>query len=171
MRRALGFNGPHSGNHGSGHGHGRPVPQQRPEQARARHRFIGDGDVPVVVLNRAEPDPTAALKARIAELEAALEAERASHGGTRRNLHDAQLAAQALQTRLTHQGLAHDDVVAAERQGRERAEAALLEANATIRSLSAELAAAKARRKAAEGSRAKEVEPQPVKWWLPNYRG
>lgn len=165
MRRALGLNGP------NGSAHGRPVPQQRPEQARARHRFVADGDVPVVVLNRADPDPTAALKSRITELEAALEAERAAHGGTRRNLHETQLAAQALKTRLTHQDLAHTDAVAAERQARERADAALLEANATIKSLLAEQAEAKARRKAPGSAGEKDAEPQPVKWWLPNYKG
>jgi len=83
MRRALGLQGP-----------GRPVQQQRPDQARARHKFVQDGGVPVVVLNRSE-DPTTPFKARISELEASLEAEKAAHAATRRILHEAQLSAQA----------------------------------------------------------------------------
>lgn len=154
MRRALGLNGP-----------SRPVQQQRPEQARGRHRFVQDGGVPVVVLNRSENDPAGALKARVAELEAALEAERTAHAVTKRAWQEAQSAAQALQTRLAHAELAHRDALEVERQTRETVEAALREARAA-----AERAAAKApRRKPAETAQA-EREPQPVKWWLPNYK-
>ena len=70
MRRALGLQGP-----------SRQPPQQRADQVRPRHRFVQDGGVPVVVLNsRNDHDPTAVFKARVAELEAALEAERTAHG-------------------------------------------------------------------------------------------
>jgi hypothetical protein len=154
MRRALGLQGP-----------GRSAPQQqRPEQARARHRFVQDGGVPVVMLNRSD-DPAAPFKARISELEAALEAERAAHGGTKRTLQEVQAAAQALQTRLTHADLAHGDAIAAERQAREAAEVARQQA--VSRAMPAPPAQAKpARRKAAPTV---EPEAQPVKWWLPNY--
>ena len=40
MREALGLRGQPVGR----------TPQQRPEQARQRHRFVRDGEVPVVVL-------------------------------------------------------------------------------------------------------------------------
>ena len=153
MRRALGLNGP-----------GRPAPQQRPDQARARHKFVQDGGVPVVVLNRAE-DPTTPLKARISELEASLESERAAHAATRRTLQEAQLAAQALQTRLAHAELAHSDFLAAERQARETAEAARQQAVQRLATTQAK----QARRKAAPAPAA-EREAQPVKWWLPNYK-
>ena len=148
MRRALGLNGP-----------GRPVTQQRPEQARARHRFVQDGGVPVVVVNRSD-DATAPFKARIGELEAALDQERATHANTRKALHDAQLAAQALQTRLAHAELASRDVIEAERQARQSVEAARREAEARA----AELEAKQARRK-----QPAPAQPEPVKWWLPNY--
>ena len=151
MRRALGLNGP-----------GRPAPQQRPDQARARHKFVQDGGVPVVVVNRSE-DPTTPLKARIAELEASLESERAAHAATRRNLQESQLAAQALQTRLTHAELAHSDFLAAERQAREAAEAARQQAVQRLAATQAK----QVRRKAAPTA---ELEAQPVKWWLPNYK-
>src|SRR5689334_3023073 len=52
IRRALGLktNGTH---------------QQRPEQARQRHRFVSDGAVPVVVLNRGEGEGGGGLKERV----------------------------------------------------------------------------------------------------------
>jgi hypothetical protein len=152
MRRALGLQGP-----------GRSAPQQqRPEQARARHRFVQDGGVPVVMLNRSD-DPTTPFKARVSELEAALEAERAAHGGTKRALQETQAAAQALQTRLMHAELSHDDALAAERQAREAAEVARQQAlSRTVPAPQAK----PARRKAAPSV---EREAQPVKWWLPNY--
>ena len=157
MRRALGLQGP-----------GRPVAQQRPEQARARHRFVQDGGVPVVVLNRGD-DATAPFKARIAELEGLLEAERAAHAATRKFLQDAQAAAQALQTRLIHSDLAHNDTVAAERQAREAAEAARQQAAARLAAVTA-AQQAKALRRKAEASLPAERDAQPVKWWLPNYK-
>ena len=148
MRRALGLSGP-----------GRSVPQQRPEQARARHRFVQDGGVPVVVVNRGE-DAMAPFKARIGELEAALDQERAAHAATRKALHDAQLAGQALQTRLAHAELSSRDVIEAERQARQSVEAARQQAETRA----AELEAKQARRKPEAPA-----EPEPVKWWLPTY--
>jgi len=154
MRRALGLQGP-----------GRSAPQQqRPEQARARHRFVQDGGVPVVVLNRSD-DPTAPFKTRISELEAALEGERAAHGGTKRALGEAQAASQALQTRLMHAELAHGDALASERQAREAVEAARQRAEARLASAPPP-APKPARRKA---TLPVEREAQPVKWWLPTY--
>ncbi len=145
---------------------GRAAPQQqRPEQARARHRFVQDGGVPVVVLNRSD-DPTAPFKARVSELEAALEAERAAHSGTKRSLQEAQAASQALQTRLMHAELAHRDTLAAERQAREAAEAARQQAEARPARVPPPAAAKPVRRKVAPPV---EQEAQPVKWWLPNY--
>src|SRR5689334_24707059 len=80
IRRALGLksNGTH---------------QQRPEQARQRHRFVSDGAVPVVVLNRTERE-SSGLKERLEAAEAALETERAAHAATKRALQEAQSQAQ-----------------------------------------------------------------------------
>ena len=154
MRRALGLGGST-----------RPVQQQRPDQARARHRFVQDGGVPVVVLNRSDIDPTGPLKARIGELEAALEAERAAHGATKRVLHDAQGAQQALQTRLTHSELAHREVLAAEAAARQAAEAQVQSVKAAMPPKTL-----KARKPAVRTQAPHGQEPQPVKWWLPGYR-
>ena len=172
MRRALGLQGP-----------SRAAPQQRADQARPRHRFVQDGGVPVVVLNsRSDNDPTAVFKARVAELEAALEAERSAHGATRRTLHEAQVSVQALQTRLAHAEFAHGEALAAERRARREAEESLQaqlipqieQPVAPPMATSALGGASKAKkviRKAPRTPRVSKVaEPQPVKWWLPNFR-
>lgn len=153
MRRALGLQGT---------GRSAPV-QQRPDQARARHRFVQDGGVPVTVVNRADADATAPFKARIGELEAALDTERSAHAATKRALAEAQAAAHAAQTRLTHAELSQRDVLEAERHARDAAEAAQQQV-ASLRA--AQAAAAKPVRKA----QPIEQEPQPVKWWLPNHK-
>lgn len=154
MRRALGLGGP-----------ARPVQQQRPDQARARHRFVQDGGVPVVVLNRSDIDPTGPLKARIAELEAALEAERTAHGALKRLLGDAQTAQQALQTRLTHTELAHREAMEAEVGARQAAETQVLSARAAV-----PVKASQPRKPAVRTQAPQGQEPQPIKWWLPGYR-
>ncbi len=171
MRRALGLQGP-----------SRQPLQQRADQARPRHRFVQDGGVPVVVLNgRSDHDPTAVFKARVAELEAALEAERTAHGATRRSLQEAQAALQALQTRLVHAELAHNEALAAERTARRAAEESLEAHLATPEQAAAPPVAAlsptvlaKPKRAARKASRTPRVpkakEPQPVKWWLPGFR-
>ena len=172
MRRALGLQGA-----------SRQPPQQRADQVRPRHRFVQDGGVPVVVLNsRGDNDPTAVFKARIAELEAALEAERVAHGATRRSLHEAQAAVQAQQTRLAHAELAHSEALAAERNARQAAEESLQARLVVPEQAASPLVAAPplpvaakpkvAARKVPRVPRAsKGKEPQPVKWWLPSFRG
>ena len=171
MRRALGLQGST-----------RQPQQQRADQVRPRHRFVQDGGVPVVVLNsRGDNDPTAVFKARVAELEAALEAERTAHGATRRLLHEAQAAVQAQQTRLAHAEFAHNEALTAERNARQTAEESLQARLAMAEQLLplpvAALPlppAAKPKPVARKMPRAPRVtqakEPQPVKWWLPNFR-
>ena len=172
MRRALGLQGP-----------SRAAPQQRADQARPRHRFVQDGGVPVVVLNsRSDNDPTAVFKARVAELDAALETERNAHGATRRALQEAQASVQALQTRLAHAEFAHGEALAVERRARKDAEDSLqarlapeAEQPATFPVAAPALAGSgtpkKAMRKAPRMPRVPKVaEPQPVKWWLPTFR-
>ena len=120
------------------------------------------------MLNRAD-DLTAPLKSRIAELETLLEAERIAHSATKKALHDTQLAGQALQTRLIHADLAHNDALAMERQAREAAEAARQQAAARLAATAAAQQAKQTRRKS-EANSLVEPEAQPVKWWLPNYK-
>jgi hypothetical protein len=118
MRRALGL----------GSGSGQHTPQQRPEQARARHRFVQDGGVPVVMLNaKAEPE-TAALREKITTLEGALENERHQNEQLRRQMKEHAEQVTALQTRLAHNELAHRDALEQERHLRMMAQEALQEA-------------------------------------------
>lgn len=172
MRRALGLQGP-----------SRQAPQQRADQARPRHRFVQDGGVPVVVLNsRSDSDPTAPFKARAAELDAALDAERAAHGTTRRTLQEALSNIQALQTRMAHAELAHEEALALERRARKEAEDSLQAhiAAEAVQPATPSLTTAptpvvaranQTARKAPKVPRAaKMTEPQPVKWWLPSFR-
>ena len=168
MRRALGLQGA-----------SRAAPQQRADQARPRHRFVQDGGVPVVVLSsRSDHDPSVALKARVAELEALLESERNAHGVTKRMMHEAQASGQALQTRLAHTEFAHGEAIAVERRARKEAEDSLqahlaqaAEVPTAVATASSISSPKKAVRKAQRLPRPTKVtEPQPVKWWLPNFR-
>ncbi len=140
VRRALGLKSSGSS----------PTHQQRPEQARARHRFVADGAVPVVMLNRTDGE-TSGLKERLSAAEHALENERGAHANTRRALQEATQANQSMQTRLGHNELSSGEVLRTEREGRRVAEAALAELRAALQAetarvsaLEAALAAAKA---------------------------
>lgn len=185
MRRALGLNTK-----------GAPqTVQQRPEQARARHRFVQDGGVPVTVLNH-RTDDSAALKERVAELQATLEAERAAHAGTRRQVSELQAANQALQTRLVHAELAHAEALQVERQARIAAQAAAAlvpqprrpgrpRLDGSVRAEPADGAMDSAapdgdatepdgdepsRPKRGRPRSALPKEPKPVRWWTPSFR-
>ena len=169
VRRALGLK-----TGGPQHQH-----QQRPEQARQRHKFITDGAVPVVMLNRADSE-TVALRERIAALETTLENERAAHAGTRRALHDLQAAHQTLQTQARHHDMAQADSLKAALDGRRAAEDAV----AALRAELAQERSAAQERKAPESAPASVIsrvrtarvatgpakEPKPVRWWTPSYR-
>lgn len=134
--------------------------QQRPEQARARHRFVADGAVPVVMLNRTDGE-TSGLKERLSAAEHALENERGAHANTRRALQEANQANQSLQTRFGHNELSNGEVLRSEREGRRVAEAALIELRASLqaetdraKALETALAAAKAAEKKLADNRA-----------------
>ena len=102
-----------------------PTHQQRPEQARQRHRFVTDGSVPVVMLNRSDSE-SGGLKDRLSSTSHALESERAAHAATKRLLQEAQQARQALQTRIGHMEMSHHEILRAEQDARRQAEEALV---------------------------------------------
>jgi hypothetical protein len=185
MRQALGLHGDQS--------HERPSPRRAP--LRGPHRFVKDGEVPVIVLSPSrEHGPVGPAPVnRIATAEAALRAELATREQAERSLRETQATLQQIQTKLAHADLEHREALVAERRGREQAEAALAEAIVACEAVearlsemeAAQLRAVKAeprpepaepnqpsqvepRRKAA-GSLV-ELEPQPVKWWLPSYK-
>ncbi|MBN9560505.1 MAG: hypothetical protein J0H14_07210 [Alphaproteobacteria bacterium] len=182
MRQALGLRGDQSNE--------RLTPRREP--LRGPHRFVKDGEVPVEVLSPSRehgPGGPAPVN-RIAAAEAALRSERVARERAERSLRETQATLQHVQTKLAHADLAHGEALAAERRGREQAEAALAEAIVAREALElrlAEMVAAsppqpesppeaakssqptlvKPRRKATNPA---EREPQPVKWWLPSYK-
>jgi hypothetical protein len=97
---------------------------QRHDQDRRARRFVRDGEVPVVVLNRArEVGGTQAVPTnRLALAENALRSERAARERAERALHEAQANIQHLQTQIGHATLAHAEILSAEREARELAE-------------------------------------------------
>ena len=171
MRRALGLNT-------TGKSGPPVVHQQRADQARARHRFVQDGGVPVTVLNH-RTDEVAALKERLTEVQAALEAERAAHGVTRRLVTEHQAASQALQTRLAHADLAHRESLQQERLALVAAQEALAAAQQARRPRAIQvvepdpapettpLAAPRLR---GRPRTAPPKEAKPVRWWTPSFR-
>lgn len=153
MRQALGLRGA-AGT--AGH-----APQQRADQARARHKFVQDGGVPVVMLNRGgDQDALGTARARIAELEHQLETERAAHNATRRSLNEAQVIVQGLQTRIAHAELAHHDALAASTRALEAAQAKSAAPDPVHSPV-------RAPRKPAIDRMPKEQKP--VRWWTPSY--
>lgn len=186
MRLALGLRGPASS---AGH-----APQQRADQARARHKFVQDGGVPVVMLNRGhDQDALAQLKSRMADVERQLEHERTAHAATRRQMQEAQAALQHEKTRFVHAELAHADALIAATGALDAAIAARSEDAATAaQALEAALAARRPARLALPTTEAdpkpKRGRPprkpaidrspierpgtieRPVRWWTPSYR-
>ncbi|GAC1484625.1 MAG: hypothetical protein NVS2B11_10320 [Acetobacteraceae bacterium] len=170
IRRALGLGGATT------------THQQRPEQARQRHRFVADGAVPVVMLNRTDSEASS-LKEKLGALDVQLETERAAHASTRRALQEAQAACQALQTRLAHTQIAHGEALASEREARRLADEALAEARANLAAAAASAAPlaamqakpAKPKREYRASAATRELkpatrEPKPVRWWTTSYR-
>lgn len=151
VRRALGLKSSGSS----------PTHQQRPEQARARHRFVADGAVPVVMLNRTDSE-TSGLKERLSAAEHALENERGAHANTRRALQEANQASQSMQTRFGHNELSNGEVLRSEREGRRVAEAALIELRAALQTETARVKALEAALAAAKVSEHKVAEQHHV---------
>lgn len=149
--------------------------QQRPEQARQRHRFVADGAVPVVMLNRSDNE-SGGLKEKLAAMESALDAERAAHAATRRSLQDTHAANQAMQTRLAHAELAHNEALTTERNARHAAEEALSALQAVPQEEQPQPTPEPKRRgrKPAIAGIPKLPRParveKPVRWWTPSYR-
>lgn len=158
--------------------------QHRLEPARSRHRFVRDGEVPVVVRGARASD--AAPSEASAAVQAALVVEQATRIVAERSLAEALAVVRSLRTTLAHAELAHGEALAAERQARERAEMRLRDTVAACETAGrragelgtgqvGEAPAPRARtgkatsaqpRTAAAGPR----DPQPVKWWLPSHK-
>jgi len=145
MRRALGLSdqGSHAESPPDPRGGGGQM--QRHDQDRRARRFVRDGEVPVVVLNRArdvggtQTVPTN----RLALAENALRGERAARERAERALHEAQANIQHLQTQIGHATLAHAEALSVEREARELAERRLSEMTAARDAAESRLAEAR----------------------------
>ena len=158
--------------------------QHRLAPARSRHRFVRDGEVPVVVRGACASD--AAPSEASAAVQAALIVEQAARLAAERSLADALAVVRSLRTTLAHAELAHGEALAAERQARERAEMRLREMVAACETAgrragelgTAQVSEAPAPRartgKAAStqprAATARPRDPQPVRWWLPSHK-
>ena len=177
MRRALGLDRPLAAPSAQP-AQQRPA-QLRPEQARARHRFVQDGEVPVVVVN-GQGASGAAPNGQAAGTRAKLLAERQARADAERALAEAQATVRSLQAKLAHVELAHAEALAAERRAREASETALRHATAAREAAerrlreAAPVPAADAPTAEPTSKRARAAkparEPEPVKWWLPSYK-
>jgi hypothetical protein len=181
MRQALGIGG--------------HAPDQRPQQRdtdRRPHRFVKDGEVPVVFLTTSRDRGTSTPVNRVAAAEGALKVERAAREQAERSLNEALTVAQQLRTKLGHADLAHQEALAAERLRREQAERAVQDANAARELLEVQLSEMRARADRAgspdivpssgpsapaslvqrprKASSAVPSGSRPVQWWLPGYQ-
>jgi hypothetical protein len=166
VRRALGLDAPNRPSRANTPAAGKPF-----SPGRHRHRFVNDGEVPVVRV-QSRPDQPATNRPDPAA--AALQDERAARERAERSLLAAQGTIRELQTKLAHVTLARDEAVAALQQTQEQL--------ATVRAqLPAEPPAAtppvrrrgrppKSAAAAKPAAKPRQRAPKPVKWWIKGWR-
>ncbi len=164
MRRALDV--------GAHEGRGRPDQAHGPRPMR---QFAQDGDVPVVRL-QGRKDP--GVQAASARLEEVLQSERAAREHADAALKHANATIQALQTKIAHAELSHQEALAAQARG---FESRLAEQEAARPEPTPELEPRREPRPEprSEPRRAKQPaasvedaggEAEPVEWWVPGWR-
>ena len=149
-----------------------PDPKQRPEQRRPasmhrapepgpsnrRHRFVQDGDVPVVLRHSPMSPAGYATRSpkpvnRVEAAEAAANAAQLARAKAERHLEEARRVVHDLRTRLGHAELARDEALAAARRYEERlvaAESARAETERARQAAEPALATERSAREAAE---------------------
>lgn len=142
--------------------------------AAPRHRYVRDGEVPVVhaALGRTAPRPDAALhqdRAVLDTLRQELDRERAAHETTERSLHDTRATLVNTQTRLAHVEMDLQAAKDAFLELTERAAQEVKAAQEAIEPPSPQTACVAAvptliRRKPRAETSVRT--PQPVKWWV-----
>jgi hypothetical protein len=128
-----------------------------PAAHRGRHRFVQDGEVPVVVVNPRHHPPEED-RAALAELERALACERDARQAAEKALRQAAETIRRLQTRLAH----------AEIAGREAATA--VPAPAAAEAPKAQEANPPKGRQRPRRRSPEPVEDKPVEWWKPGWK-
>jgi hypothetical protein len=167
MRRALGLDGKAAAP--------RPTAPRAPDMppARHRHRFVSDGEVPVVVMPSRTDQPVgsradAAAAALQAEREARQQAERALNAA-QATIRDLQGKVAQLQTTLAHLTLARDETAAALQQAQEQ-----LAVQAAAPPPAAPAVRRRGRPPKARPDNAVAVAraqtAKPVKWWVKGWR-
>lgn len=183
MRRALGLDSRVPANrppapHPSA---ARPLESHAP--ARHRHRFVHDGEVPVVVVHPRSDQP---LSPRPDRSTAQIGEERAARERAERDLSAARARIRDLETQLVHVSLARDEAVSALRQTQDRLAAALVPAPApqpaAPTGAEGEPVAQKVTRRRGRPPKVRTDRPvpadaaprgkaqQPVKWWVKGWR-
>lgn len=139
----------------------RPSSAISPSQARpaGRHRFVQDGEVPVVVVNprqqRSEEDNGA-----LAALEGNLAREREARQAAEKALEQATATIRQLQTRLAH----------AEMARHEAAPVAAVAAAAPEPEAPAPARPAPRQRRPVKAMPKSQAEDEPIEWWKPGWK-
>lgn len=136
---------------------------------RGRHRFVQDGDIPVVVVNRRPRQATDGLPP-IAALEQALGAEREARAAAERALQQAQEKISQLQMRLAHAESSQDELRAIQAALQEKLAAVPEPIPAPVVPQRRPKAAKAAQDDANEAVPAVDVEAEAVEWWRPGWR-
>lgn len=137
---------------------GRQQPQSfgnRPAQSSPsspRRRFVRDGEVAMTVVNPATSDDTAVQSPRdkLMGLQDALAAEQTAHARTKRALHEAHVAMQAIETKHAHEAIAQAEAVRQEQATRAQLEAGHLQLQTKLQETEAQLQETAARLQQAE---------------------
>jgi hypothetical protein len=125
-----------------------------------RHRFVQDGEVPVVVVNPRQQRPETE-QAALNALEGSLARERATRQAADTALEQARVTIHQLQTRLAHAEMAQREAAPASTPAPAAPMPAVAQASAPKR------ARARPRGPAKAGSRA---EDKPIEWWKPGWK-
>ncbi len=123
-------------------------------------QFAQDGDVPVVRL-QGRKDP--GVQAASARLEEVLQAERAAREQADAALKQANAAIQALQTKIAHAEIAHQEALAAQARGYESR-------LAEMEVVAKREPEPRRSRQAASPADGESAEAEPVEWWVPGWR-
>lgn len=169
MRRALGLDGRMTPT--------RALPARAPDATaptRHRHRFVSDGDVPVVVLNPRADVPGAPrpdVAAIQSERDARQRAEQAL-AGAQATIRELQGKLAQVQTTLAHVTLARDEAVAALQRAQEEATASRATAPAMPETPPTVRRRGRPPKQRTEKPTAKPREraQKPVKWWVKGWR-
>ncbi len=144
---------------------------------RGRHRFVQDGEVPVVVVNQRHRGPEES-RAAVADLERLLGLERDARSTAEKALMQAEETIRQLRTRLAHAEIARDEVAAAPLPAppapsapvEEEVVAAAPKRGRPRKVQSAQESGSEAHATASTDDREDESGGEAIEWWRPGWR-